>query len=193
MPVQSGWANSSGVELFTIGWIPGSGEADVPCLPIFGQSWLADCPEQHYTLGWICCDTAPVEPPGGGGGTIGGHHKRRKKPKLLRKKIKHKSRTKLLDIEVEPIPLEEIAEHIQREIERFELAIDLLSEKVMAAREIEPKEQPLILDILDAEEFIEELEDQILILIDIKQRRQDEEAILAVLMLDINDINITIH
>lgn len=29
------------------------------CLPIIGYSWLADCPEQHYTLGWICCDITP--------------------------------------------------------------------------------------------------------------------------------------
>ena len=57
MPIQSGWANNCGVELFTVGWVPCDQAVVEPpdCLPIIGQSWLADCPEQHYTLGWICC------------------------------------------------------------------------------------------------------------------------------------------
>ena len=43
------------------------------CLPWIGSAWIADCPEQHYTLGWICCDAAIVIPvpgpqPGGGEG-----------------------------------------------------------------------------------------------------------------------------
>ena len=30
------------------------------CLPWIGSAWIADCPEQHYTLGWICCDAADI-------------------------------------------------------------------------------------------------------------------------------------
>ncbi len=51
---SAGWFDNNGVELYTLGWL-----RFVPirpdCLPIIGYSWLADCPEQHYSLGWICC------------------------------------------------------------------------------------------------------------------------------------------
>ncbi len=72
MPIQSGWANESGTELFTIGWVQELIAAiRAACLPIVGDSWLANCPEQHYTLGWICCDPAvapiPLGPQPGGG------------------------------------------------------------------------------------------------------------------------------
>ena len=68
MPVQSGWANNCGNELFTVGWVqcpPFTGD----CLPIIGEGWIAGCPTQHYTLGWVCCDAdyQPPFPPGGGG------------------------------------------------------------------------------------------------------------------------------
>lgn len=63
MPIQSGWANESGTELFTIGWVQELLAAiTAACLPIVGTSWLANCPEQHYTHGWICC-TPPIVPP----------------------------------------------------------------------------------------------------------------------------------
>lgn len=69
MPINSGWANDCGNELFTIGWIGCDVVLEPPCLPIIGYAWLADCPEQHYTLGHICCDgPGIIEGPAGGGG-----------------------------------------------------------------------------------------------------------------------------
>lgn len=81
MPIQSGWANNSGIELFTIGWVQELlAIIRAACLPIVGDSWLANCPEQHYTHGWICCKVIqppipPVKPgdvPGRGSGPTHG-------------------------------------------------------------------------------------------------------------------------
>ena len=33
------------------------------CLPWIGQGWVAGCVEQHYTLGWVCCDTEVTPEP----------------------------------------------------------------------------------------------------------------------------------
>ena len=65
MPIQSGWANNCGIELATIGWVKCDIQQPI-CLPIIGYSWLFDCPEQHYSLGWLCCGRVLVKKEYGG-------------------------------------------------------------------------------------------------------------------------------
>jgi hypothetical protein len=68
MPIQSGWANNSGIELFTIGWVV---PPDIPqtalCLPWIGEAWLDRCADQHYSLGWLCCGEVLAVVEDGGG------------------------------------------------------------------------------------------------------------------------------
>ena len=70
--IRSGWANNSGIELYTNSRVRGDVPADFgDCIAWIGSGWATECADQQWTNAWICCDTQPVppvEPPVGGGG-----------------------------------------------------------------------------------------------------------------------------
>lgn len=140
-------------------------------------------------------------------GILGGGFVRRplRKPKSFMQLLELQSDTGEFDVEIPPIPVEESAAGIEQEAQRFESAIQILQAQeaqveaeidllaTSAALELLIRREILIRDLLAAREFILDLQEQAEILRLIKRRRQEEEVVLMALMLDIDNMNITIH
>ena len=130
---------------------------------------------------------------------------RRKKPKSFHELLNFKGDTEVFDVEIPPIEVKEVSTSYQREIERFENAVEILQSQEQqaqneidllaaeAALELLIRREILIQDLLAAREFILDLQAQAEVLRLIKRRREDEEAILIALMMDDDNMNITVH
>ena len=130
---------------------------------------------------------------------------RRKKPKSFQHLLNFKGDTEVFDVEIPPIEVKEVSTSYQREIERFEQAVEILQVQEQqaeveidllaaeAALELLIRREILIQDLLAAREFILDLQAQAEVLRLIKRRREDEEAILIALMMDDDNMNITVH
>jgi hypothetical protein len=141
--------------------------------------------------------------PGIGGGPF--IRRKLKKPTSFHELLNFKGDTEVFDVEIPPIPVTESAQGIGQEVQRFEQAIDILQAQeaqveaeidllsASAVLELLIRREILIRDLLAAREFILDLQEQAEILRLIKRRRQDEEAILMTLMMDTDNMNITIH
>lgn len=143
----------------------------------------------------------------GEGASSGGgiDYGRFKKPKSYISVLHFKGDTDAFDVEVPPISVEETSTSYQKEIERFEQAVEILQLQeqqaeveidLLAAKtalELLIRRAILINDLLAARAFILDLQEQVEILRLIKRRRQDEEIILMALMMDDDNMNITVH
>jgi hypothetical protein len=128
-----------------------------------------------------------------------------KKPKSFRQLLDLQSDTGSFDVEIPPIPVEETAASIGREVQRFQQAIEIVQAQeqqveteidllaAQATLELLIRREILIGELLAAREFILDLQEQAEILRLIRRRRQEEEAILMALMLDDDNMNITVH
>ena len=183
-----GWVEDCGISLFTLDRLDCGDPPE--CLPWIGSGWTVGCVDQIYTLSWICCDFTIGEPPVGGGG----HPVKVRRPKLYGEDIFFKGDVKKIKFLLEKFHgkfLEESATY-QDEIERFESAIESLeamAEEVEAEIAVPTTDldalimrEFLIRDLLALREFILDLIAQAEILKLFKRRRQDEEAMLAILM-----------
>jgi len=129
----------------------------------------------------------------------------RKKPKSYQNLLNFKGDTEVFDVQIPPIEVKEVSTSYQREIERFEQAVEILQVQeqqaeveidLLAAQgvlELLIRREILIQDLLAARAFILDLQAQADVLRIIKRRRQDEEAILIALMMDDDNMNITVH
>ena len=154
------------------------------------------------SLGVFCDGAISVRPPIYGGGVP---FVRRKKPKSFQHLLNFKGDTEVFDVEIPPIEVKEVSTSYQREIERFEQAVEILQVQEQqaeveidllaaeAALELLIRREILIQDLLAAREFILDLQAQAEVLRLIKRRREDEEAILIALMMDDDNMNITVH
>jgi len=127
------------------------------------------------------------------------------RPPFYRRRIVNQPIAEDLQIDIPEIPFEESAAGVQAEIQRFETARETLALQVEAARleihllglELELDEalrrEILIKDVIEAGKFMDELLEQMVALRQIRKRRQDEEVILAILLGEMDDYNITIH
>ncbi len=79
------------------------------CLPIVGFAWLKNCPEQHYTLGWICCTDKAFETNSGGWEWWAAYeHEMYEREKALRKRQKRRKKAeKIKDDLIRAIALAE--------------------------------------------------------------------------------------
>ena len=131
--------------------------------------------------------------------------RRVKKPKSFMQLLELQSDTGEFELEIPPTPVEESAKGIGQEVARFETAIEVLQAQEQqveseidllsteAALELLIRREILINDLLAARAFILDLQEQAEILKLIRRRRQEEEAILTILMFDSDNMNITIH
>jgi len=198
----SGWEESCGISLFTLDWLDCS---DPPrCIPWIGSGWKDSCMEQLYTLSWVCCDIIigpEPEPPTGGGG----HPVKGRRPKLYGDDIFFKGDVKKIKYLLKKFhsELKEESFTYQAEIDRFETAIEALEEM---AQEVEAEiavpttdinllilREFLKIDLLALREFILDLIAQVEILKLIRRKRQDEEAIIAMLMMTDPNMSIIIN
>ena len=139
---------------------------------------------------------------GGGPGFV---RRRVKKPKSFMQLLDLQSDTGEIHVEIPPIQVEENSVGIGREVQRFEKAIEILQMQeqqveaeidllsASAALELLIRREILIKDLLAAREFILDLQEQAEVLRLIRRRRQDEEAMLMALMMDTDNMNITVH
>ena len=203
----SGWEENCGISLFTLDWLDCGDPPE--CLPWIGSGWTAFCVDQLYTLSWICCDITVGEPPDTGGG---GHPVKGRRPKLFGEDIEFEAKVKKLKVVVKRIGLAtekgvipENALTYKLEIERFEAAIELIEEKIVGAEaeilfledaeevDLQIKREFLIEDVVAAKEFQLDLISQVEILKLIKRKRQDEETIIAMLMMTDPNMSIIIN
>jgi len=194
----SGWEESCGISLFTLDWLDCS---DPPrCLPWIGSGWKDNCMDQIYTLSWVCCDIVVGEPPSGGGHPVKG-----RRPKLYGDDIFFKGDVNKIKYLLKKFhsELKEESATYQDEIDRFETAIEALE---AMAQEVEAEiavpttdidllilREFLMIDLIALREFILDLIAQVEMLRLIRRKRQDEEAIIAMLMMTDPNMSIIIN
>jgi len=128
------------------------------------------------------------------------HRKRR-----ISREISFEGFSTELEFKIPPIEVIESAEGVQKEVERFELAEQLAEARILAAeqeiillevkKELEGLIRAEILkrDLIALRKFLEGLILELVELRNRKRRREDEELLFGIVMMGIDEINVTIH